>query len=84
MGGATFDGSRGEKQDVMAYALKTFNVTDISRAVMIGDRKFDIEGAKYFRMDSIGVTYGYGSKEELEKEGAPYIVDRPLDILELL
>ena len=84
VGGATFDGSRGEKQDVMAYALKTFNVTDISRAVMIGDRKFDIEGAKYFRMDSIGVTYGYGSKEELEKEGAPYIVDRPLDILELL
>ena len=84
VGGATFDGSRGEKQDVMAYALKTFNVTDVSRAVMIGDRKFDIEGANYFKMDSIGVTYGYGSKEELESEGATYIVDSPSDILELL
>ncbi|MBO5726271.1 MAG: HAD hydrolase-like protein, partial [Clostridia bacterium] len=64
--------------------LKTFNVTDVSRAVMIGDRKFDIEGANYFKMDSIGVTYGYGSKEELESEGATYIVDSPSDILELL
>lgn len=84
VGGATMDGTRGEKQDVMAYALKKYNVTDLSRAIMIGDRKFDIEGANYFRMDSIGVTYGYGSKEELENEDATYIVDRPLDILKLL
>ena len=84
VGGATFDGSRGEKQDVMAYALKKYNVTELSRAVMIGDRKFDVEGANYFKMDSIGVTYGYGGRVELEKEGATYIADRPLDILKLL
>jgi hypothetical protein len=41
---------------------------------MIGDRKFDIEGAQKIGVDSIGVTYGYGSPEELRGAGADYVV----------
>ena len=42
---------------------------------MIGDRKYDINGAKKMGIDSIGVTYGYGSQEELQAASANYIVD---------
>lgn len=82
--GATFDEKRSEKPQVIEYAINKLRICDTSRCVMIGDRKYDIEGAKCFKMDSIGVTYGYGSREELENEGATHIVDRQLDILKLL
>ena len=42
---------------------------------MIGDRKHDIIGAKENRLDSIGVLYGYGDREELSQAGADYIVE---------
>ena len=57
--------------------------TDIktrSDVVMIGDRKYDIEGAKANNIDSIGVLYGYGDEEELANAGANKIVT---DIKEL-
>ncbi len=79
--GATFDSSRVKKEDVIDYALKSCGIEDISRMVMIGDREFDIFGAKHFGMDSVGVLYGYGSREELEVAGATYIAEKPLDIL---
>ena len=41
---------------------------------MIGDRKFDVEGARALGVESVGVTYGYGSKEELKEAKADYIV----------
>lgn len=41
---------------------------------MIGDRKYDIEGAKANNIDSIGVLYGYGDEEELANAGANKIV----------
>ena len=42
---------------------------------VIGDRKHDIIGAKENRLDSIGVLYGYGDREELSQAGADYIVE---------
>ena len=53
-------------------------------AVMIGDRKFDIEGAEGAGIDSIGVLYGYGSKEELEKAGAKLFAETPAHISKLI
>ncbi len=49
-------------------------------AVMIGDRKFDIEGAKGAGIKSIGVLYGYGSREELEAAGADFFAQSPEEI----
>ena len=43
--------------------------------VMVGDRKFDIEGAKAQGITSIGVYFGYGSQEELEQAGADFTVN---------
>ena len=60
------------------------NVTDVSKAIMIGDRKYDIEGANNFNMDSIGVLYGYGFYDELYEAGATYIKEAPKDLLEIL
>ena len=47
---------------------------------MVGDRYSDVRGAKHFSMDAIGVTFGYGSREELENEAATFVVDSPAEI----
>ena len=54
------------------------------RAVMVGDRKFDIEGAKANGIDSIGVRYGYGAQGELEAAGATHIVNSVEELLAML
>lgn len=79
--GATMDSSRSRKGDVIAYALKEAGVTDLSKAVMVGDREHDIIGAKQNGLDSIGVLFGYGDREEMEKAGATYIAPTVEDIL---
>lgn len=63
--GASFDKSRSEKYDVLCYLLDKNGITDLSTAVMIGDRKYDLEAAQMLGLDAIGVLYGYGSYEEL-------------------
>ena len=82
--GATMDGSRGEKADVIAYALGIINVEDISAAIMIGDRNYDILGAKEHGLDSIGVLFGFGDREELTEAGATYIAEAVGDIISYL
>ena len=49
---------------------------------MVGDRKYDVNGAKKMGVDSMGVLYGFGSREELEEAGATYIVDTVKDLEE--
>ncbi len=49
-------------------------------AVMVGDTKYDMLGAKKAGCDAIGVTYGYGTREELLESGADYLVDAPAEI----
>ena len=71
--GATLDGSRGEKGDIIKYALDNLKPINLDECIMIGDRHHDIEGAKENNMKSIGVTYGFGSEEELKTAGANYI-----------
>ena len=79
--GATMDGSRGEKADVIRYALEISGIEDKSQAIMIGDRHYDILGAKESGLDSIGVLFGFGDCEELTKAGANYIAQSVEDIL---
>ena len=68
-------GSFYTKGDVIRHVLESNNLTDHPSVVMIGDRKHDIIGAKENRLDSIGVLYGYGDREELSQAGADYIVE---------
>ena len=82
--GATMDGSRGEKADVIRYALEISGIEDKSEAIMVGDRKFDILGAKENGLASIGVLYGFGDRVELTEAGADYIVEKAEDIVKVL
>lgn len=84
IGGASMDGTRVKKADVISYALKEGKVTDLSGAVMIGDRKHDILGAAQAGLDSIGVLYGYGDEAELREAGALYLAERVEDIAGLV
>ena len=72
--GSTLDGTRTTKSEVLRLAIEGLGVTDPAQAVMVGDRRFDIEGAAATGIESIGVLYGYGSREELEQAGATHIV----------
>ena len=84
MAGATMDGARSKKADVIEYALKKANVQNFDEVLMIGDRKNDILGSKKFGIDSVGVLYGYGNLEELNDAGATYIAETVQDILEYM
>lgn len=84
IGGSTLDGTRSEKPDVVRYVLESQHITDYASAVMIGDRKFDIEGAKANGIDSIGVLYGYGSQTELTQAGANHLVTNLNELASLL
>lgn len=68
------DGSRMHKIDVLRHAVAGVKVSDLSSAVMVGDRKYDVEAAAQLGIESIGVLYGYGNFQELTAAGASYIV----------
>lgn len=82
--GATMDGSLNKKADVINCALEKSGIQDLSRTIMVGDRKYDILGAKQAGVDSIGVLYGYGNYRELKDAGATYIAENVSDILPLI
>ena len=81
--GASMDGSRSSKEDVIAYALAQCEVTERARVVMIGDREHDIYGAGKQGLDSVGVLFGFGSRKELEAAGADYIVNTPDELMNI-
>lgn len=71
--GATMDDSRNRKPDIVEDALKALGVSDLSQAVMVGDRKHDVLGARENGIACIGILWGYGDREELEEAGAKFI-----------
>ena len=81
--GATMTRERNKKGLVIAYALEAFGV-DPATAVMVGDREHDILGGKENGLPGIGVTYGYGDREELERAGAVAVADTPEELTKLL
>lgn len=64
----------------VAYTLDHCEICDKSEVVMIGDREYDIIGAKEMGIDSIGVLFEYGSRKELEDVRATYIAEEVKDI----
>jgi phosphoglycolate phosphatase len=82
--GASLDGVRGKKGDVIRYALEKNQITNKEEVVMVGDRLHDIEGAKANGIKSIGVLYGFGDREELELAGADKIVQNMKELESIL
>ena len=58
--------------------------TEKSRVLMVGDRHFDINGANGAGVDSVGVTFGYGSEEELREAGATFIARTVADVRDII
>ncbi len=78
--GCELDGSRQHKHEVITHALEQLAVAPSPTHVMIGDREHDILGAKRVGIASVGVTWGYGSVEELKAAGADVLVDEIADL----
>ena len=78
--GATADGKRISKTDVLEEFFRRAGNPDKSRVVLIGDTKFDAKGAIDLGIDCIGVLYGFGTREELEECGVTCIADTVGDI----
>lgn len=82
--GSNLDGSQSKKSEVTVSALAQCPAAPDGAAVLVGDRKHDIEGASLAGIDAIGVTFGYGSEEELLAAGAPAIVHSVAELEDLL
>jgi phosphoglycolate phosphatase len=74
--GSELDGRNDDKADLIAHIIRT-EAVDPTNAVMIGDRKYDIRGAKANGLPSIGVLWGYGSHDELTSAGATVLCGTP-------
>ena len=82
--GTLMDDPKQTKADVIRSALFRMNVTDLSRAVMVGDRLHDVLGAHEVGLKAIGVLYGYGDRKEHEAHHADYIVESVAELKALL
>jgi phosphoglycolate phosphatase len=81
--GSGLDGAYAEKTELLKYGLEQSGLNG-RRAVMVGDRSFDMVGAHHNRMTSVGVLYGYGSEAELRGAGAQHLCATPQDLRTLL
>jgi phosphoglycolate phosphatase len=74
------DGELGRKEDLVARALQRGAIPR-DAAVVVGDRRHDVRGARACGLAAIGVTWGYGTREELERAGAAWICETPAAVL---
>lgn len=75
--GSELDGRRTDKAEVVDEALSRLGVTPGKKqfCAMVGDRKFDIEGAKAHGVTAVGVQYGYAQEDELQQAAADYVAE---------
>ena len=74
--GAPMDNQEGAKKAaVIRDALRRAGVEDLSTAVMVGDRRHDIDGARQAGLEAVGVLWGYGDLQELEASHPVHIVE---------
>lgn len=73
--GSTLDAERNTKTDVLRYALKAADINSHDEALMVGDRKHDILGARDVGIKCAAILYGYGNEAEFKEYGADYIID---------
>lgn len=88
--GSELDGTRGTKEEVVEEALRQLGILQLpagerkKSCAMVGDRSFDIRGAKAYGLTGVGVRFGFAKEGELEAEGADYIVSTVEELRNLL
>ena len=80
--GATLDGSRSHKADVITYLLGLTG--DVGQTVMVGDTAFDVTGAAAQGIPTIGVSWGYGEVADMENAGTIAIANTMEELVTLL
>ena len=81
--GSEMDGRNSEKAGLISLLIEAEQLSSAD-TVMIGDRKFDMQGAKSNALVGIGVLWGYGSPDELRDSGADYLCHTPLELPKVL
>ena len=84
IGGSDMAETRATKEAVIEYDLTSLGNPDPSTCIMIGDRKYDVIGARAYGIDCVGVLFGYGSREELADAKAAYIAETVDELGEIL
>ena len=82
--GSELDGARGEKHEVIAYAMEHLGISDPKTVLMVGDRASDITDAKRLGVPAAGVLWGFGSEKELAEAGAAALCQAPQELLAIL
>ncbi|MDD7025476.1 MAG: HAD hydrolase-like protein [Oscillospiraceae bacterium] len=84
--GSTMDEKHAGKAEVIGEALRRLGCADADRdsILMVGDRMHDVEGAAALNIRTVGVTFGYGSRSELEQAGAWRIADTMEELTDIL
>jgi phosphoglycolate phosphatase len=81
--GASADGTRIQKADVVTCAMEQLGVTS-GQALMVGDREHDVRGAAANGLECLGVLYGYGDRAELENAGAIALASTAQEMAEMI
>ncbi len=81
--GSELDGTRANKAELIQYILDSEKIVS-SETIMIGDRKYDLIGAKKNDMSSIGITWGYGGLDEQNHEKPEAIFHHPKELTDYL
>jgi phosphoglycolate phosphatase len=76
--GAARDGTRITKTDIVAFALESLGRPQPGAVALVGDRGDDMRAAVLHGLLPVGVSWGYGDKEELQASGSQMIIDHPL------
>lgn len=82
--GAVSDGKAGTKSAVLTDALKRFGVENKEEVLLIGDTRYDAQGAKEVGIDCIGITYGFEHDMDTMREAGAYICDTLKEVVEYL
>ena len=84
MAGSIDAQGRPDKPSVIRYIIDALPIPDVSRALMVGDRRYDVEGARECGVDTAGVLWGYGTAEELSAAGAVHLSTTPAELADFL
>ncbi|MBQ7294574.1 MAG: HAD hydrolase-like protein [Clostridia bacterium] len=84
VGVKTDNSNHSSKTSLILEAMEKLGAKDKSQVLMVGDRHYDITGAKGAGVSSCGCLWGYGNKQEFLDCGADFVVSDPLEILKLI
>ena len=84
--GATEDRTLDTKPAIIKLAMERLGITEdeLEHVYMVGDRDMDITGAHENKITGVGAVYGYGSEEELSGAGADYLINSPLELVDIV